>query len=66
LFDLKEHSAGRQVDRFILLIVVLKAERVAGVDVNHLADVALGLGPMQLITPGLIDFCHLFRHIFSL
>jgi hypothetical protein len=43
--------------------VVLEAERVTGVDVNELADVAVGLGPVQLVAPRFLDsiwFVHMF------
>jgi hypothetical protein len=36
---------------------------VAGVDMNHLADIALGLGPMQFVTPRFIHSRYLFRHV---
>ena len=56
--DLEQHPAGPEEDRLVLLIVVLQAEGVAGVDVNQLADVAVGLGPVQLVAPGLLYTIH--------
>src|SRR5262249_48196449 len=54
LVDLEQHQPRMQVDRLVLQVVILEAERVAGVDVNQLAHVALGLGPVQLVAPGLL------------
>jgi hypothetical protein len=39
----------------ILLQMVLAGEDVTGVDVENLADVPVGVGPDQLMTPGLLD-----------
>ena len=61
--NLEQQLAGVQVDRFVLHVVVLKAERVAGVHVNQLADIALGLGPVQLVAPGLLDATDLARSV---
>ena len=44
-----------EVDRLVLEVVILQAERVPGVDVQNLADVALGLRPMKLVAPRLLD-----------
>ena len=38
--DLEQQLARLQVDRLVLEVVVLQAERVAGIHVNQLADVA--------------------------
>src|SRR5687767_10965216 len=63
--DLEEHAPGPEEDRLVLLVVVLQTERVAGVHVNELADVALRLRPMQLVSPGLLHTRHVVRHAFS-
>src|SRR4030095_1078823 len=47
LVNLEQQPAGVQVDRLVLDVVVLQAERMAGVDVDQFADVAIGLGPME-------------------
>src|SRR5713101_1612014 len=52
LVDLEEQPARVQVDRLVLHVVILQAQRVARVDVNQLADVPLGLCPMELVAPG--------------
>src|SRR5688500_10524046 len=52
--DLEQHASGPEEDRLVFLVVVLKAERVALVDVNELADVAVGLRPVQLVSPGFL------------
>src|SRR6476661_2354221 len=49
--DLEEHPAGGEVNGFVLLVVVLETERVAGLDVNDFSDVALGFRPVQFVTP---------------
>src|SRR5262249_6916107 len=51
LVDLEQQLAGVQVDRLVLLVVVLQAEGVPFVDVNQLADVAIGLRPVELVAP---------------
>src|SRR5579862_2299074 len=56
--DLEENPARPDEDRLVLQIVVLQAEGVAFVDVDHLADVAIGFGPMELVSPGLLHFRH--------
>ena len=63
--DLEQHPAGPEEDRLVLLVVVLQAEGVPGVDVNQLADVPVGLRPVQLVAPRLVHSCHLFRHVSS-
>ncbi len=55
LLDLEQELARQQHDRLVLLVVVLKAERVALVDVDDLADVAVGLRPVQLVAPRFVD-----------
>src|SRR5919204_5269317 len=50
-----------QVDRLVLLIVVLQAQRVSRVDMNQLAYVPIGLGPVELVAPRLLhtsDIAH--------
>src|SRR5688572_11522418 len=46
------------VDGLVLLVVVLQAQGVPGLDVQNLADVLLGLGPMELVSPRLVHTCH--------
>jgi hypothetical protein len=53
--DLEEQPARGEINGFVFLIVILEAERVAGVDVNDLSDVAVGLRPVQLVPPGFVD-----------
>ena len=45
--------AGQQVDRLVLHVVVLHGQRLPGVDVQDLADVAVGVRPDRLVSPGL-------------
>ena len=52
--DLEQQPPRPEEDRFVLLVVILKAEGVAGVDVNQLADVPIGLRPVQLVAPRLL------------
>src|SRR5581483_74728 len=62
LLNLEQQLAGVQVDRLVLQVVVLQAERVPFVHVNQLADVALGLRPVELVAPGLLDARYLQAH----
>src|SRR5436305_1986746 len=55
LVDLEQQLPRVQVDRLVLEVVILQAERVAGVHVNQLADVAIGLRPVELVAPRLFD-----------
>src|SRR5437660_2339259 len=51
------------VDRFVLLVVVLQGQHVARLDVQDLADVAVGAGPDDLVAPRLGDAIrNLFHH----
>src|SRR5262249_35409964 len=60
--DLEQQLARVQVDRLILQVVVLEAERVPLGDVNQLPDVAIGLRPVQLVAPGLLDARNIHAH----
>ena len=53
--ELETHRPGEEVDRLVLLTVVLPAERVTLGDVQDLPDVTLGVGPDELVAPGLVD-----------
>src|SRR5262245_9614917 len=44
-----------QIDRFILEVVILEAERMAGVHMNQLTDIPFRLRPMQLVAPWFFD-----------
>jgi hypothetical protein len=52
---LEQDPAGPDEDRLVLLVVVLQAQRVALVDVDLLADVAIGAGPPHFIAPRFFD-----------
>src|SRR5207247_3154253 len=52
--DLEQHASRPEENRFVLLIVVLQAERVPRIDVYQLADVPLRLRPVQLVAPRLL------------
>ncbi len=52
------HPPAQQHDRLVLDPVVLERQGLAGADVQDLADVALGLGPDQLVAPGFVDDRH--------
>src|SRR6266516_5637534 len=54
LLDAQDDLAREHVDRFVLLVVVLQGQDVSGLDVEDLADVAVGSGPDQLVTPRLL------------
>src|SRR6266516_6985584 len=54
LLDAQDDLAREHVDRIVLLVVVLQGQDVSGLDVEDLADVAVGSGPDQLVTPRLL------------
>ena len=54
-FPLEQDAARPHEDRLILLVVVLQAEGVTLVDVDLLADIAVGAGPPQLVSPWFLD-----------
>src|SRR5262245_31698989 len=56
--NLEQHLPAVHVDRLVLPVVVLKAQRVSGVDVQHLPHIAIGFGPVELVTPRLLDPGH--------
>src|SRR5262249_55137110 len=49
--------------RLVLDVVELQAERLAGLHEQQLADVVVGLGPDQLVTPGLLDLARIERPV---
>src|SRR5947199_3272485 len=49
--DTENDLAREHVNRFVLLVVVLQRQDVSGLDVQDLADVAVGPGPDQLVPP---------------
>src|SRR6267143_735629 len=53
--ELEAHRSREEVDGLVLLAVVLPAERVPTGHVQDLPDVALGVGPDELVAPGLLD-----------
>src|SRR3954471_122716 len=52
---LEREPARQDHDRLVLHPVILERQRLAGVDVEDLADVAVGVRPDQLVAPGLLD-----------
>ena len=55
LLNLEEQLPRPEKDRLVLDVVVLQAERMAGLHVQHLAHIPLGLRPVQLVAPRLFD-----------
>src|SRR5262245_14732948 len=53
--NLEEQLPAVDEDRFVLQVVILQAERVPFVDVNQLADIPIGLRPVELVAPRLLD-----------
>ncbi len=51
----KLHFAVQYHDRFVFLVMVLQRQRMAFLDMQDLADVAIGDRPNQLVSPGLVD-----------
>src|SRR5712691_725890 len=62
LLDAEDDLAREHVDRFILLVVVLQRQDVSRLDMQDLADVAVGPRPDQLVPPGLVDPIGQLRH----
>src|SRR5215831_20418659 len=60
--DLEEQPAGLQEDRLVLQIVILEAERVAGLHVDQFADVSVRFGPVKLVSPGFVHTRNLTGH----
>ncbi len=50
--------AGVEVDRLVLDLVVLEAQRLARADEEHLSAVAVGERVVDLVAPGLLDALH--------
>src|SRR2546428_4042707 len=61
--DAENDLPREHVDRFVLLVVVLQRQDVSGLDVQDLADVAVGPGPDQLMAPGLVDAIRQAAHV---
>src|SRR2546427_672121 len=55
LLEPQDDLARQHVDRFVLLVVVLERQYVPGLDVQDLADIAIGAGPDQLVAPWFVD-----------
>src|SRR5262245_3427855 len=55
LLDAQDNFARQHVDRLVLLVVILQRQHLAGLDVQDLADVLVGLRPDDLVAPGLVD-----------
>ena len=53
--EVEPKSPGEDVDRLLLPLVPLERQPLAGLDDDELAGVAIGLGPDQLVAPGLRD-----------
>src|SRR2546425_10677036 len=56
----QDDLARQHVNGFVLLVVILKRQDVSGLDVQDLADVAVGPGPDQLVAP---RFLHAVREV---
>src|SRR5688572_19233018 len=55
VLEVQAQSSGAHQDRLVLDLVALQGEPLAGLDHEDLADVAVGVGPDQLVTPRLVD-----------
>src|SRR5687767_5162547 len=56
----EDELAGEDMHRLVLPVVVLEAEDVPRLHVQHLADIAVGAGPDELVAPRLL---HTVRHV---
>src|SRR5690349_5467253 len=55
LLDAQDDLPREHEDRLVLLVVVLERQHMPGLDMEDLADVAVGPGPDELVAPGLFD-----------
>src|SRR2546425_4254526 len=62
LLDAQDDLAREHVNRFVLLVVVLQRQDVSRLDVEDLADVAVGSGPDQLVPPRLLHTVRQVNH----
>ena len=58
----EDQFAGKDMHRLVLHVMVLAREDVPRLHVQHLADVAIGVGPDELVPPGLLDAPRNFGH----
>ena len=56
LLNFEEQLPRPQKNRLVLYVVVLQAERVPGLHVQHFSHIPFGDRPVQLVPPGLVDF----------
>ena len=56
--DLEQETAAPQENSLVFQVVILKAERVTGVDVEELSDVTVCMRPNDLVSPGLVYSFH--------
>ena len=62
LLDLEGDPARPQQNRLIFPLVILQAYGVAGVHVDDLTDVPIGLGPVHFVSPGFFDTRRFIAH----
>src|SRR5216684_7611450 len=62
LLNAQDDLAREHVDRFVLLVVILQRQDMSRLDVEDLADVAVGSGPDQLVAPGLLHAVRQVSH----
>src|SRR6266516_80586 len=55
VLDTQNDLAGENINRLILLIMILQREHVAQLDMQDLADVLVGLRPDKLVSPKLLN-----------
>src|SRR5438445_511768 len=55
LLNLEQQPAGVQVNRLVLHVVVLQAQRVSRVDVNQLAHIPIGLVSLEIVPPRFLN-----------
>jgi len=53
--DTEDQFATKDVHRLVLPVVILAAENLARLHVQDLADIAIGAGPYELMSPRLLD-----------
>ena len=61
-FEIHFEHTTKQADGLIFDPVELIAERLAAIDVQNLADIAIGMGPDDLVAPGFVNRVLLICH----
>src|SRR5438309_8965025 len=62
LLNSQDDFAPQDVNRFVLLVVILQRQHVSGLGMANLPEVAVGLRPDDLVSPRLLYSIRLIAH----